>query len=229
MTRLEVAATPPEYQGGCLPRASLLEKGQQPERARSRSHTARTSPGWGHSPRNGTASVLTASQLPRWSERAPQSCPHTAGPPAPVRRAQTWGLGLASEAFHKLAPACRPGPLPRAEGHTSPPPAARPDPWPLVGRTAFLPFFLPTCPSEPRAKPTPSKGLSLPLLPLAAVPFSLTCLLHPPNTGSTPSSNPELRPLKTSTASVSPSCFPSIQTEVRVYKRAWLEAKGFFN
>ena len=83
-------------------------------------------------------------------------------------------------------------------------------PWPLVGRTAFLPFFLPTCPSEPRAKPTSSEGLSSPLLPLTAVPLLLAyCIL--PTRATPPPPNPELRPLKASTASVSPSGFPSIQ------------------
>lgn len=101
-------------------------------------------------------------------------------------------------------------------------------PRPLVGRTAFLPVFLPTCPSEPRAKPTSSEGLSSPLLPLTAVPLLRAyCIL--PTWAAPPPPNPELRPLKTSTASVLPSCFPSIQTEVRVYKRLWLEAKHFFN
>lgn len=77
--------------------------------------------------------------------------------------------------------------------------------------------------------PPPPRGCPFPsFLYLAAVPFSLTCLLHPPNTGSTPSSQPRAKTPEDQHG----ICFTillSFYPEVRVYKRAWLEAKGFFN
>ena len=142
----------PDEQKGVSPRASLLEKGQQPERTQSGSHRA-------HKPGMGTFSLEWHSLSPHRhpsSHTGPKALkpgtesptvPHThSRAPAPTRQARAWVLGLASDAFHERAPARRSGPLPRAERHTHLPAAARPDPLAPGGKNcipAILPAYLP--------------------------------------------------------------------------------------
>lgn len=131
---------------------------------------------------------------------------------------QTHLLCLAFKAFHNLLFK----PRPEHSQHTPFATAVRPDlSETLVGRTAFLPFFLPTCSSGSGAKSTSSKKLSPLFLPLNALSLTVHPLLY---AGSTPPTNMEVRPLKTRTSSPLSPCIYCISTEIQGVQKSTIKS-----